>query len=125
MEVPGYAKRIRTAREEAGKSLKEMASLLDISLASYRDLEWYDDEILTCVSLRQVGTLCEAIGIDSRELLSAGQQSADQVSQRTLQELIRHIRDYMRKEQITLEEFEDKAGWEITPALYDYKKTLE
>ena len=45
MAEPDYGKRIREARERSGKSIDEMASLLDLSWESYNDLEMFDDEM--------------------------------------------------------------------------------
>ena len=39
------AKRVRELRERTGKSIEEMASLLDMSRMSYFDIEFHDDEL--------------------------------------------------------------------------------
>jgi transcriptional regulator with XRE-family HTH domain len=125
MQTPGYAKRIRHARELSGKSAEEMASLLEVSNASYRDLESFDEEVLTCLSLRQVDRLCRALGISSLELLSEDRLQTEPGDRISLREVVRQIGDYMRERQMTIEEFEEKAGWEIEPALGDSEMALE
>ena len=64
MAEPEYGRLLREAREKAGKSVDEMASLLGISRAWYFDLESYDEEITDTLSLRQLLVLSKALGID-------------------------------------------------------------
>ena len=52
----GYADTLRAAREAAGKEPGELAAALDMSYESYRDIEWYDDEITSVVSYRDAVT---------------------------------------------------------------------
>lgn len=96
MEIPNYARRIQSAREIVGKSLEEMAALLDISFASYRDLESFDDEVLSCISLRQVEELCGALRISSLELLSEEQPFPEHPKHLTLREVSELIRIHIR-----------------------------
>jgi hypothetical protein len=56
-EDAGYAKAVRMAREAAGRDPRELAAALDVSYESYRDIEWYDDEITSSVSFGNVVTV--------------------------------------------------------------------
>jgi hypothetical protein len=48
------AARIRSARVRVGLDERAMTERLGISLAAYHDLESFDDEFVTCLSLQQV-----------------------------------------------------------------------
>jgi DNA-binding XRE family transcriptional regulator len=60
--MDNVAKRVRELRERTGKSVEDMASLLDMSPMSYFDIEFHDDELEAVPSLR---------GLRTRVMLSA------------------------------------------------------
>ena len=68
---PGQARRLAEAREASGREIAELASLLGISFPAFRDLEDFDEEMVDCVSLGQLITLSEAIGLDLRGFFEA------------------------------------------------------
>jgi DNA-binding XRE family transcriptional regulator len=112
-----YAKRLREARERSGKTIDEMAALLDLSWESYRDLEMHDDEILDSVSLQELVTLSKALGIDLVEFFSdGGAKPDDSVS---LDALAGKIKDYIAAHGLTVAEFEEAVGWEVANCLTD------
>src|SRR5262249_37514466 len=107
MEIPDYAKRIEDARVRAGKSIEEACVQLGISYESYQDLEWFDDEILTCISIRQVETLCEFLNVSSVILLT-GQSENRILNHITLREVLDGIRSYIQSKEISVEQFEEE-----------------
>ena len=72
MAEPEYGKRLREARERSGKTIGEMAALLGLSWESYNDLEVYDEEIVDILSLQELITLSNALGIDLVDFFSNG-----------------------------------------------------
>lgn len=60
--------RIRERREELGKTSKEMATHIGLSLEAYYDLEAYDGEVWSVLSIREVRLLCEALCLRFDEL---------------------------------------------------------
>lgn len=115
MAEPDYGKRLREARERSGKSIGEMASLLGISWEWYNDVEGFDDEITSTLSLHQLVLLSKAIGIDLVDFFSNGApKPAHSVSLDTLAE---KINEYFTAHNLTVAEFEEDVGWEVANCL--------
>jgi DNA-binding XRE family transcriptional regulator len=103
---------LRAAREAAGMDPGELAAALDVSYESYLDIESYDDEITSCVSLRDLGTLADVLELDLRRLFGADDDTVV-----TLADLAAGIR--ARLDETPLEQFENEVGWELADALAD------
>jgi len=122
MAEPNYGCLLQEARERAGKTIEEMASLLGLSREWYNDLEMYDDEIRDTISLRQLVTLSHALGIDLVEFFSNGAtKPAESVS---LEALAESINEYLTANKLTVAEFEDAVGWEVANCLTDPSQFL-
>jgi transcriptional regulator with XRE-family HTH domain len=116
-EEGDYAHRLRDARERSGKSVVEMAALLDLSRESYQDLEVYDEEIIYTLSLQELITLSKALGIDLVEFFSNGaSKPAESLS---LDALAERINEYRTAHNLTVAEFEEAVGWEVANCLND------
>jgi transcriptional regulator with XRE-family HTH domain len=63
-EWPSAAARILHARLSAGLTHTEMARRLKVTVHSYDDLERYDDEAFTVLSLEQLLDLGKALNVD-------------------------------------------------------------
>jgi hypothetical protein len=63
------ASRIARARKQAGFDSAEVANALGVEVASYEDLESYDEEAFMCTSLGQVRALGGILGVSPRELV--------------------------------------------------------
>jgi hypothetical protein len=114
-EIPPYASRLCAAREQAGKSVGEMAALVDLTYESYCDLERFDDEVFTCISIKQFALLCHALDMSPRAFFSEEQGEGTGLSR--WEELARAIRTHLEAQQITLSEFEDRVGWDVSALL--------
>ena len=115
MAEPEYGKRLREARERSGKTIGEMAALLGLSWESYNDLERYDDEIILVLSLQELITLSNALGIDLVDFFSNGaSKPAESVS---LDALAEKINEYLTAQNLTVAEFEEAVGWEVANCL--------
>ncbi|HUR16011.1 MAG TPA: hypothetical protein VMZ33_01885 [Candidatus Limnocylindrales bacterium] len=107
----GFAGTIRAAREAAGKDPGELAAALEMSYESYRDIEWYDDEITSVVSYRDAVTLAGLLELDLRGMFGAD----DTVI--AFADLAAALR--LRLGGTSLEQLEDELGWELAGALAD------
>lgn len=107
----GYAEAVRVAREASGRDPGELAAALDISYESYVDIEWYDDEITSVISFREVVTLAGLLELDLRRLFGAD----DTVL--TFAELAAAVRS--RLGETPLEQLENEIGWELADAVSD------
>jgi hypothetical protein len=107
----GYAETVRAAREAAGKDPRELAAALDMSYESYRDIEWYDDELTSVVSYRDAVSLADLLELDLRRMLGADDTAL------TFADLAAALR--VRLGETPLEQLEDELGWELAGALAD------
>jgi hypothetical protein len=107
----GYAETVRAAREAAGKDPRELAAALDMSYGSYRDIEWYDDELTSVVSYRDAVTLADLLELDLRRMFGADDTAL------TFADLAAALR--VRLGETPLEQLEDELGWELAGALAD------
>ena len=93
-----------------GKSAQEVAADLGINDAWYADLERYDDELASTLTLFQAKHLATLVSAPLSDLLIENEHCARRVS---LLDLPALIRTYIEAEQLSLEEFEDLIGWEV------------
>ena len=110
----GTAKRIQELRTRAGKSDVEMARILGMNIHWYYDLEFHDDELVSTLSLAQALRLAAQLAVSLHDLLEVTSQPADTV---LLPELPLRIETFVRSEGISMDEFEDRIGWELASFL--------
>jgi hypothetical protein len=82
-----------------------------VTYESYRDIEWYDDEITGSLSFENVVMLAELLGLDLRHMFGAD----DAVL--TFADLAAAVRT--RPADTPLEQLENEIGWELADALDD------
>jgi transcriptional regulator with XRE-family HTH domain len=115
----GAAARIRAARTRAGLGEQTVAAALGITLPAYFDLESFDDELFTCLSLEEVSKLAQALGVSTLALV-VGDERADGVAgEMSLTDVVSRIREYIGLHSLTPVAFSDRVGWDIAPALLD------
>jgi len=61
--------RVKSRREELGLSDVDVARASGITIDSYCDIEFYPEELLTLVPLRNVKRLCTVLGVSLLDLL--------------------------------------------------------
>lgn len=106
----GTAARVRGLRIRAGKSPAEMTQLLGLNPAWYADLEQHDDELASTLTLFQAMQLASILGVRLHDLLDEPPVSGQRIS---LMELPDRIVAHTKREGITVEQFEDRVGWEL------------
>ena len=115
------AERIRLLRQRAGKSAGEIASLAGLGDMSYYDVEAYDDELRTVLSLQQIKRLADALGVPSSALfLDEVATIEHRVSYDELVALVkRHFESGVNQEA-----FEEELGWDLEPYLGGESRAL-
>ena len=104
------AENIRNFRIRAGKSAEEIAAALGLNEAWYRDLEAYDDELASTLTLFQASQLASLLGVRLRDLVDENTSSEQKVG---LLDLPAYIEGYLAREELSTEEFENLVGWEL------------
>ena len=113
---PPAAARIRAARHQAGLDKGTIAASLDLTFEGYRDLESFDDEVFDCLSLRQVKTLAEILGVSTVALV-APEGAAIPSAPMSPEELVRRLVDHIASQHFTADSFGDHVGWDVVPAV--------
>ena len=104
----GQARRLAKVREESGRDIGELAAVLGISYEAYRDLEDFDEEVVDCISFKQLTQLAAAIGLDLRAFFEA-----DGFGQLTFSELAARLKAETGGDTGTLAALEERVGWEF------------
>jgi len=113
--------RFRELRERAGLSPAEAVKRMDISADCVWDIEAYDDELFECYSLSEVQRFCQAIGARLTELFPV-ETTESPVS---ASELVRLIQEKCHNSAITLEQFENTVGWQLSGGFEAPERLLE
>ena len=106
----GTAAQIRNCRVRAGKSAREVAQHLGINDAWYDDLEQHDDELTSTLTLFQAIELASMLGVPLHKLLGAEPSSDVSIS---LVDLPTLINEYVARNGISVDDFQDQVGWEL------------
>jgi transcriptional regulator with XRE-family HTH domain len=115
-EWPSAAARILRARLSAGLTDIELARQLKTSVASYDDLDRYDDEAFSVLSLEQLLALGKGLNIDPRVLL-LGEEASRAPSAITFRDISAHLAHRIAREGQTVEEFSNRIGWNVESVL--------
>ena len=113
---PPAAARIRAARLRAGLDAGTLGASLDLTFEGYRDLEDFDDEVFDCLSLRQVKTLAEILGVSAAALVAPEGAAIPSVPM-SPEDLVRRLVDHMASQQFTADSFGDHVGWDVVPVV--------
>jgi transcriptional regulator with XRE-family HTH domain len=106
----GTAERIRFCRVRAGKSAQQVAADLGLNDAWYRDLECNDGELTSTLTLFQAMQLASLLGVQLADLVAETGASSGRIA---LLDLPSMVERRVESEGISIEEFEDRVGWEV------------
>jgi transcriptional regulator with XRE-family HTH domain len=120
-DIDSLASRFREFREGAGLSHDEAAQKMGISPPCVWDLESYEDELLTVYSPLDVQRFARVLGV--RPIDFFGEESTEPPV--TVDELVRLIHEECRVRKVSLEQFEDIAGWNLRQCLEPPARLLE
>jgi transcriptional regulator with XRE-family HTH domain len=106
-----HARRIRQLREQAGKSVEEMAAAVGMAYMEYLDLELHDDELPNVPSLASVQQLAAVLNVTVPALLSeAGPEPSHCF---THAELVERLKAHLSATGQNREAFEDRLSWKL------------
>jgi transcriptional regulator with XRE-family HTH domain len=117
---PSVATRIHEARLRTGLSDTEVALRVDLTIASYSDLEGRDDEAFLSISLRTLESLGQILAVQPRVLL-LGAEAEGLKQSITEVEITARLAEKMSETGQTIEQFGDAVGWDIRELLADPK----
>jgi DNA-binding XRE family transcriptional regulator len=107
------ANRFREARERAGLSIAETARRAGISEACVWDLETDDNELTCAYSPADLQRFAAILNIRPAELLGVEMRS-DPI---TAGAIISTVQEHCRTRAMTIDQFCEVAGWDITAAM--------
>jgi len=87
-----------------------MAQLLGVNIHWYGDLEQHDDELASTLTLAQALRLASLLDVKLVDLLAVPGEPDEVIS---LEQLPERIADCISREGISVEQFEDRVGWEL------------
>ena len=108
--TPSTSARFRAARERAGLSIAEAAARAGISESCVWDLESYDDELMTVYSPADLQRFARVLYVAPHELAATG-PCDDAIAPH---EPASAIREHCRARRITVDDFGDAAGWDVS-----------
>lgn len=115
---PPAAARFLRAREARGLTQDDVAARWGEPPSMYWDLELYDDEAFTVVSVEQLRRLAAVLGTSVSVLLFDDEPSSE-VAGVSYEEVITRLRERMAKDRVSVEQLGDQIGWELQPLLDD------
>lgn len=104
--------RIKALRQSMGLDLNAVAEALGINNNWCWDLEAYDNEITDTLTLKQVMKLAEVLHITPRQLFVDEATTVIAVVVEPA-ELANRVKDFLKSKAMSLEEFEERVGWEL------------
>jgi len=119
--MTGDAKRIKMLRERIGKSAGDIALLAGLGDMAYYDVEAYDGELRTALSLQQVKRLADALAVPSSALFS---DEVTNIEHRvSYDELVVLVTNHFDSG-VSRATFEDEIGWDLSPFLGGESRAL-
>jgi len=109
------AERIRSLRARAEKSTQEVATAIGLNEAEYRDLESYDDELSSTLTLFQASLLASQLGVRLQDLVEENASYSEKVD---LKDLPGVIERYLADQGLDSGDLETLISWEIQGFLH-------
>ena len=113
---PPTAQRIQAARQRAGLSHEVVASRVGLDLPSYYDLEAFDEEAFTVISLRQLCSLASVLGVSARALVGDDPAELPAVAPSAV---VEQIRAGLGGDPPDVDAFSARVGWDVAAVLDD------
>src|SRR5271170_2381866 len=114
------ADRFRKAREQARLTIFDVAERTGLSDASVFDLENFDDELTTNYGPADLAKFASILGVSPSDLLGIERANAPV----TPEALATAIRKFCSVAVVTVNAFEDTAGWRVAASLDNPEKFL-
>ena len=114
--------RIRAARERLGLDEGQVAFKTGLSYNEYWDLENFEDEVCTTMSLKDLHGIGAVLGISVRAILEGDPTSSQSM---TFAEFSNAVRAAVAASGQDVEQWGERAGWDIAPILDDPDQVWE
>lgn len=115
--------RLKLLREKLGLSPNEMAVRLGVTSGAYYDWEDHDDDLPMTISLAELRNLSNLLGTTPLYIFTGESAAPDRrISFEHLADL---VRKHLLQHGLTLEQFEDQAGWELKEFLSEPSAALK
>jgi len=105
--------RFREFRQRADLSEEEASSKMGISVSCLWDIESFESDLSCCYSPNELRKFCRVLKIQSSELFSV-ESKGPPIS---AEGLVRLIHEQCRLRGMTLEQFEDVVGWQLSACI--------
>lgn len=110
-----FAERLRQAREHLGLRPSAVAEPLGWKLDRLRDLETYDDDLPTALSIMDVGRLAEVLELDPAVLLASQTEAAAAAERLDPRQIVALLSAHLQSAGVSAETFSDQVGWDVAP----------
>ena len=117
-DFPPVGDRIQQARLQAGFSADEIACRIGLTSDSYRDLESYNFEAFTNLSIKELTELCGILGVQPRVLL-LGPEGEGSKQTVTFKNVAAQIAKKISETGWTTDRLAELVGWDVTPIIAD------
>lgn len=118
LQLPSVADRIRQARLRAALTENEIASRLGMTVHSYFELEFHEDEVFSVISLKELAELGKILGVPPRVIL-LGRDGEGSKQMVTFEDVTANIVKKISGSGLTADQLGDLAGWDITMEHYN------
>ena len=115
---PPAAQRIRQAREATGLTQGEVASRWGEQPSMYWDLELYDEEVFTVISVRELQRLSSALKTSVNHLLF-GEEPPSPLPSTRYADVVVGLQARLSAGHRSVEQLGDEIGWDLEPLLTD------
>jgi transcriptional regulator with XRE-family HTH domain len=116
--------RIRAARERAGLEVADLADQLGLPFAHYCDLEDFEDEAWTTISLELLQKLARILGLTPLTILE-GEKTVQPSRRLSFADFSAAVAASVRAAGGDVEAWGDNAGWDVAPLLEDPEKVWD
>jgi len=115
---------VALARERAGISVSSLAAAIGISEPACWDLLDQPSEVSMCLTLRQLAQLASALSVSALSLVSDAPRGSPQYHH-TLSELADAVRQFCSTHDLRVDQFGEKAGWDVQRFLHAPDSALD
>jgi hypothetical protein len=115
---PPAADHLREAREAKGLSPQQLATRFGSEGHLCPDLELYDDELFTCISISDLLRLAEVLGTSAPALLF-GEDVPAPIQALSFSNIADRIRSHLSAVKATPDAWGELVGWDVQPILAD------
>jgi transcriptional regulator with XRE-family HTH domain len=115
---PLAAQRIRRAREAAGLTQDDLANQWGEQPSMYWDLELYDEEVFTVISVRQLQRLASVLNTSVNRVLFGDEPALPLPATRYV-EVMARLEARVSEGHVSVEQLGDEIGWDLEPLLTD------